>query len=955
VQVRLLGPIDVLTDGGPHQVRGLRRKAVLATLALRPGQVVGTDRLLDAVWGAAAPVTAMNTLQSHVSHLRHVLGSKAAILARPPGYVLELGGESTDVQLAERLLRRGSQSADPAEAVRQLRTALALWRGRSLADVTGLPWLEQQAERLDLLFVQVQLALAEARLAAGEHAQLAPGLEQLAADHPLDERICGQLMLALYRSGRQADALAAYHRLRRTLDAELGIDPGQPLRDLETAILRQDRAIEAPPSAVMLAAPVPAQLPPAVPVFAGRDAELASLDAMLSAAGGHHQAGPATVVLSAVSGSAGVGKTALAVHWAHQVAACFPDGQLYVNLRGFDPDGAAMSPAVAVRGFLDALGMPAARIPASLDGQAGLYRSLLAGKRVLVLLDNARDVDQVRPLLPGSPGCLAIVTSRGRLTGLVAAEGALPLTLDLLSADGARDLLSRRIGAARISAEPQAAQEIIERCARLPLALTIAAARVATSPGFPLGVFADELRESTRPLDLFDSGDLATDVRAVFSWSYRALSAGAARLFRLLGLHNGPDIGPAAVASLAGIGQERARALLAELASAHLLAERSPGRYACHDLLRAYASELAHAQESQRARDAAVRGILDHYLHTAHLAAMLMRPTLSPITLEPPQHGAIIGRLKTADDALNWFTAEEATLLAAVRLAADAGLEARSWQLAWSLTTYLLRLGLWNDQIMTCRTGLEAACRSGDQAGQANSLHGLASGYARAGNLSKAQPYFMQALRRFEAVGDQAGQATMHNSLTVLAERRRRPAEMLSHSLRALELYRAAGHRPGQAWVLNNIGYSHALLGDYAQALGYCQRAMAATQELGERCWEAATWHSLAYISHKLGDHGRAITCYHRSLALCLELSDRYNEAATLDHIGGVHRGMGDTEAASRAWTRALRIFDEIGHPDADLVQGKLRGLREQSRVPDRAAEGPSWRSNGYSTTVKAS
>jgi NB-ARC domain len=395
--------------------------------------------------------------------------------------------------------------------------------------------------------------------------------------------------------------------------------------------LRQDPALDAsvPVSgAAGPAVPVPAQLPPAVPAFIGRDAELASLDALLHPKAA--AAGPATVVIAALSGTAGVGKSALAVHWAHRAAAQFPDGQLYVNLRGFDPDGAAMEPSEALRGFLDALGAPATRIPESLSAQAGLYRTLLAGKRILVVLDNAKDAGQVRPLLPGSPGCLAIVTSRNQLTGLVATDSAYAMTLDLLGSGDARELLALRLGSRRVAREPDAVDEIIAGCARLPLALTIAAARAAGSPSFPLAVLATELREATRALDPLNGGDPATDVRAVFSWSYHALTTDAARLFRRLGLHPGPDIALPAAASLAAIPQDRARALLGELTRAHLLAEHAPGRYAFHDLLRAYATELARAHDSQNVRNAAAHRVLDHYLHTGVLLVFRTADPLGP-------------------------------------------------------------------------------------------------------------------------------------------------------------------------------------------------------------------------------------------------------------------------------------------------------------------------------------
>jgi len=546
-------------------------------------------------------------------------------------------------------------------------------------------------------------------------------------------------MTALYRSGRQADALAAYQRLRGTLDAELGLVPGPALRDLETAILRQDPALDAPlPIAVSLAGPAPsvasagaavtvpgpAQLPPPVAAFAGRGAELARLDALRPGPDGD-------AVIAVIAGTAGVGKTTLAVHWAHRVAAHFPGGQLYVNLRGFDPAGPAAAeglgqsgatdPGQALRGFLDAFAVPPERIPARLEDQVALYRSLLAGRRVLVLLDNARDAEQVRPLLPAAPGCLTVVTSRSHLTGLVAGLGAHPLHLDLLPPGEARELLARRLGRGRVSREPDAVEEIIAGCARLPLALTITAARAAASPAFPLAAVAADLREAGHVLDPFDVGDAATDVRAAFWSSYWGLSDDAARLFRLLGLHPGPDVTTGAAASLAGITPDRARGLLGELARGYLLAEQRPGRYACHDLLRAYAAEQAQSAEDEAARQAAVSRLLDHYLHLACAAATQIDPFFAPAVPAPATAAAPATPVApaapvssqaapaapaTTEEALAWFAAERAGLLGAVALAADAGLAGHAWRLAWALSTFLLRRGFWSDHATACQAGL---------------------------------------------------------------------------------------------------------------------------------------------------------------------------------------------------------------------------------------------------------
>jgi len=928
MQVRLLGPVDVVVDGESRSVPGLRRAAVLAALALRHGEVVSVDGLVEIVWGSAAPSTSRNTLQSHVSYLRGVLGSKTAIRTQPPGYILHLD-DGTDVQQAEQLLRCARQAADPAEGVPQLRAALGLWRGRPLADLADVDWMDKQAARLDRLHAEVVHALAEARLAAGEHRALIPELEQLAAERPLDEQLHAQLILAMYRSGRQADALAVFQRMRFALAEELGVDPSPALRDLEVALLKQDPALDLPAPETRqirnaFGAPVPAQLP-AVPGFAGRSAELTRLDGLLP---GSPDGGPPDAVsIAALSGTAGVGKTTLALHWARRVSAEFPDGQLFANLQGFDPGGAALEPGDALRGFLEAFGVPVARIPPDLPAQAALYRSVLAGKRVLVVLDNARDAEQVRPLLPGSPGCMVLVTSRDRLAGLVATDGAHPLTLDLLSTADARDLLARRLGPGRVEREPAAVEAIITGCARLPLALTVAAARAATVAHFPLAVIAAELGEASRALDPFQSGDSATDVRSVFSWSYLTLSADAARLFRLLGLHPGPDFSVEAAASLAAMPPAAARNLLAELTRAHLVAERAPGRYAAHDLLRAYAGEQAQALDSQQARQAAVRRLLDHYLHTAHRAAVLIDPHMEPLELVPARPGVAVAAPATADAALSWFTAEQAGIIAAVRLAAEGSFGRRAWQLAWTMSTFFLRRGAWEDNALAQQAGLAAARRAGDVNGEAHAVCGLALGYARSGRFGDAVPRFERALGLFDSVGDLVSQARIHNTLIWIAEHEGRLADALEHAAQALTLYRAAGHRPGQAAILNDVGYCHARLGDFQQALAYCEQGLAAIREVGDRNGEAAALDSLGYIHGGLGDPGRAADCYQRAIGIYQELADRFNEADTLVSLGNLWSRAGDSRAARLSWAGALAIFDEIGHPDGDEVRAKLDGI----------------------------
>ena len=680
--------------------------------------------------------------------------------------------------------------------------------------------------------------------------------------------------------------------------------------------------------------PLPSrQLPAAPPHFVGRSAELAVLTGLVDAeAAGAAKAG-ATVAIAAITGMAGVGKTTLALQWAHQVADRFPDGQLHVNLRGFDPAAPAgqVDPAEALRDFLTALGVAAPQIPPSLDARAALYRSVLAGRKVLIVLDNARDSTQVRPLVPGTPGCLVLVTSRNRLSGLVA-DGARPLALDVLAAAEAHEFLARRLGSARLAAEPQAAAELITRCAHLPLALAIVAARAAAHPAFPLQALAAELCGSApHPgpdvLDALAGTDPGTDVRAVFSWSYRALSPDAARLFRLLGLHSGPDIGAAAAASLAGLSPSRARPLLAELAEASLIEERLPGRYTLHDLLRAYAADQARGTDRGPQRQAATRRVLDYYLYSVMAAAGQIDPSSDPIT--PPRLSAKVTPENPADskEALAWFSAEHQVLVGAIGLAAEAGLDTHVWQLAWALWPFLYRQGYWHDQITVQRAAVAAARRLQDPRAQAFAHRGLADTYAELRRFDDADTHFRRAWQLSAQAGDPVGQARTEIGLGYMLERQGRYAEALDHSSRALDLYQAVGHQKGQARALSTIGWLHALLGDYPRALTACQQALALLEELGDRYGQAATWDSLGYAHHHLNAHAQAVSCYRRSLSLWRDVGARYGEATTLIRLGDTHHAAADPAQAREAWQRALAILDELGDPDAEKARSKLAAL----------------------------
>ncbi|WP_229401829.1 ATP-binding protein [Micromonospora okii] len=664
---------------------------------------------------------------------------------------------------------------------------------------------------------------------------------------------------------------------------------------------------------------VPRQLPAAVPHFVGRAAQLAALTALSADPAGT----PGAVLISAIGGTAGVGKTALAVHWAHQVKDRFPDGQLYVDLRGFDP-AAPTSPAEALGGFLEALAVPAARMPTGLDAQAGLFRSLLTDRRMLVVLDNARDAEQVRPLLPGSPGCLVVVTSRHRMPGLVAAEGARPLALGLLSVAEARELLSRRLGAARVAAEPEAVDRIVAASSGLPLALAVVAARAATQPDFGLARLADELDDTRGGLDGFSDGEAGTDVRAVLSWSYRRLDPAAAALFRLLGLHPGPDVTRAAAASLAGATPAEVRRPLAALTAANLLAEHAPGRYALHDLLRAYAVEQAHATDGEAERRAALGRLIDHHLRAAHAADLLLYRHRDPIDLPAAHVGAAPPELRDRDGAWAWLTAEHRTLLAVIALAAATGFDTHAWQLAWSVNTYLDRVGAWQDQSTAQRLALRAAATAGDRNGQALAHRNRGVACLRLGAHEEARAHLAQALALHDGLGDRVGCARTQLNLGILAERQGDHREALRHAQRAHDLFEAADHAYGRANALNNIGWYHIQLGDHRRALDYCRRALAGQQRAGNRYWEAHAWDSLGYAHHHLGEFPEAVDCYEHALALWREAGERYFEATTLTHLGDTRRRAGDSDAARAAWRRAVEILDQIGHPDADQLRDRL-------------------------------
>ncbi|MDX6354692.1 MAG: hypothetical protein QOF98_1595 [Streptomyces sp.] len=667
------------------------------------------------------------------------------------------------------------------------------------------------------------------------------------------------------------------------------------------------------------APPAPRQLPSAHGNFVGRGAELGLLDDLLAEAA--DEPGAAAVVV--IDGTAGVGKTTLALEWSHRVKARFPDGQLYVDLRGFDPQS-PMEAAEALRGFLHALGVVPGAVPPEPDGRAGLLRTLLARRRMLVVLDNAGSADTVRPLLPGGSDSLVLVTSRNRLDSLAVRDGARRVTLDVLPQPDALDLLGARAPSGRLAAEPAAADELVRQCAGLPLALSIAAARLAVGPTGSLEDFVAELRDLHQRLDMLASGEADLDLRTVFQWSYDKLPAAAARLFRLLGTHPGPDIDGYACAALLGAEAPSRRALGA-LTAAHLVAERTPGRFGFHDLLRVYAQGLAD-RDDPADRAAATWRVLDHYLDGALLANRHIQPCrtaelphAAPVSAHP------LPEIASYAQAMTWFAQETATLRAVLGQAVAQGFDSHVWRLAWACNVFLRRSGLRTERVLFQRLALDAAVRAGDRAAAATSMRLLADGLARTGREPEALDLLRSSLAECEALGDDDGMLHAHLSYARVHESEQRYGEALAHAESALRLADRGGDLLARADGLTAVGRQQALLGRWGEVLPLGERALRLYERLGYGEGEADVLMNIGYAELHLGLGGPAIAHLERSLALDRELGDRYWEARALDRLADAHAAMGDRDRSRQRREQALALLESLYHPEAEAVRVRLK------------------------------
>ncbi|WP_326809829.1 tetratricopeptide repeat protein [Streptomyces scopuliridis] len=931
VEFGLLGTIEMRVDSRPADAGHLRQRCVLAALLVDANRVIPADELIDRIWADRAPQRARGTLHGYLSRLRQTLQRTThdvRIVRQPGGYLLEVDAAAVDLHRFRDLVGQ-ARMADDERAATLMGRALELWRGEPFATV-DTPWFCDLRQALERERLSAELDNTDIRLRSGLHGELLPGLTARAAQHPLDERLTGQFMLALYRSGRASDALTCYHRLRRRLAEELGTDPGPQLQQLHQQILTADHALTVPkpePAPHTAArTPIPRQLPSRPSSFTGREHQVAALTKALDSA---NEPG-GTVAISAIGGSGGIGKTWLALHWAHDHINRFPDGQLYVDLRGFDPSGEPVTPAAAVRGFLDALGVDSGAVPVDVQAQIGLYRSLVQGKRMLIMLDNAADAEQAAALLPGSTTCTVLVTSRRRLAGLTSAHGARMLTLDVLTDSEARELIHRHLGEGRAAAEPEAVAALLKHCAGLPLAISVVAARAAAHPDFPLTVLAEDLQDESARLDALDAGDLTSSVRAAFTVSYRALTVGAAEVFRLVALAPGPEIGLAAVGSLVARPATAVRVALRELENAHLIRQFVPGRYRLHDLVRLYAAERAGHDQPEESRQQAMRRLTDFYLHTTYAGDRILSPMHhQSLELGLPSDGSTVESLSGQEAVLTWFRTEHACLLAAQRLAAEQGWDILVWQLAWVLDGFLWRQGRLHDHVTLWRTALAAAERLGMANMRARAHRRLGHVCARAGNHDDALEHTHLALASAEEAGDITEQARVHDVIAWAWAKQGDDRQALTHVRHTLRLQRMAEDPLAEANALNAVGWYEARTDNYEQALAHCEQALALHRRHAFPDGEACTLDSLGYIAHSSHRHAQALAYYRQAHTLFQKLGNNYEEANTLAHIGDVHHALGQHDQARQIWQEAADLYQtQHREDDAKQLRDKLRTLK---------------------------
>ncbi|WP_433119237.1 BTAD domain-containing putative transcriptional regulator [Micromonospora sp. CA-246542] len=890
--------------------------------------MVSIEELVRFVWDDP-PATARRQVRNRTTALRRLLVAAGfppgVIVAEGHGFALHPARAAVDVVSFHHCLdqARARRHDDTARAVVLLREALSQWHGPALAGLEGQRSLAAAA-RLDELRRSAWEQCFDLELRHGRHHEVLAELADVVGRYPAHEPFVAQLMLALYRSGRQVDALRRYADSCRYLADEFGVDPGSELRDCFERILRNDPSLlqqdpdveirpgpdprdqivtaAADPGDQPAALIVPHQLPARPRLFTGRSDEIAYLDAAARDVDDRSR----TVVVSAIGGAGGTGKTCLALHWANANLDLFPDGQLYADLRGFGPDAEPASPATLVRTFLEAFGVNANNLPADEDGQAALYRSLAAGRRMLIMLDNARNSAQVEPLIPGGSTCTVLVTSRNQLAGLAVTQGAHRLVLDVMPESEAWDLLTDHLGQERLAGEFWAAAAIVDYCAGLPLALGIAAARAAVQTHLPLRSLAQELRDTTARLDAFDAGDLKVNLRAVLSWSYQALSADEAEVFGLLGLVSSGDIGLPAAASLTARPMPRVRELLRRLTAASLVSQPLPGRYRLHDLVRLYAAEQVN-RRGPAVRQAALRRLIDYYLHTAYAADRALDPRRPPVELDPSAPGCVPHRAPDAAEAMTWFDLEHSHLIEAQRLAVAHGWHRSVWQLARTLVTFHARRRH-PSAVVVWRAGAAAADREGEPEVRAMAYRFLGQACSLS-QLGESFDHLRTALRWAERVGDTAEQARAHYALNVSWYRRGELRYALKHADQALRLFQQLGEPVEEARALNAIGWLHAHLGQFEEGQEVCERALELIRRHHHPDVEADTVHTMGYLAQHTGRHTEALARFGQALEMYQRVDSTRGEVDSLTSLGEVYTSIGRHAEAREVMRRRMDLL----------------------------------------------
>lgn len=975
VDFRILGPLEVVVARRQITVLAGRQRTLLASLLLRANEIVPVDELVERLWGADPPGRPRATVQTYVQRLRQTLGDPERVLTTPTGYQVVVGPGELDLARFRELVAAGTSTEDLSQQAEHLHEALAQWRGRPLVDVPSeslrsqdVPLLE--AERLDVLerCFDVELRL-------GRHAELIRRLQVVTEEHPLRERFSGQLMLALYRSGRQAEAFAVFQNVKQALAEQLGIDPGEELRVVHQAILTGDPAVSPPRPPVPAAIDVvtsaqvfhrasPRQLPPELRDFVGREQVIEQISGLL-------EPDTATgVPLVVISGPPGAGKTALAVRVAHELAAKFPDGQLYADLRGFSVTP-ALTPLQVISRFLVSLGVSGQQVPSDLDEVTTSYRTLLADRRVLVLLDNAATPSQVRPLLPNTPGCAVLVTSRNELRGLTALQGSRPVNLDVLLPAQSYRVLAEIVGADRIDAEPDAAADIAALCGHLPLALRIAAANLVARPTTTVGEFAAELRQGNLLARLVIDGDDEAAVRGAFELSYTSLPAAAARLFRLLGLVPGADFDVDAAAALGDVPVEEAARLLDQLTAANIVGRYAGARFHFHDLVRLYAIDRCHLEEDRASITAATERLYRFYLVRVDAAARLLYPVWITL-LRPEQNPAVVrARFAHSSQALAWMDQEFLNVTAAITHAGAEGPTHLAWPMAEALRPYLVTQGRYRAEgLSACLTVLDDAVEaenfraaaamhntvgavynrhaeyqramwhyneelcahriSGFAVGEARALITIGNVYQAMGELDEAAKQIAAGLRLAEENGSRAVSCLGWLNVSFVEMLRGKLDDAENAARQALSLCDDDGGRIAEGECRSILGELLLRRGRFIEAIEEFSRARYLYLSNSVSHYEADVLGLLALAHRELGDYQAAQRHAESAVAIANESSAHDEEADALAILGSIYLRLGHATRALATFDKALALARRIGHVRAEIVS--LHGLTEHRR-----------------------